>query len=282
MSKSSNTPEPGAGGPADPGWAVDVGRPLTARSVIASTLLGMDPPRLPVQALVRSGELFGVAAGTTRVALSRMVAAGELTADDGTYHLAGPLLSRHVRQQASRRAARGRWDGTWEQWVVVAERRSAADRSRFRHAVAQLRLAELREGVWLRPANLDPDRSPESAAVAAEHTDRFVVRPDVDGAALAGRLWELDAWARRARDLQAALVDGRPALDAGDTSALAPTFVLAAAVLRHFQSDPLLPEELLPAGWPGPALREEYEGFVAAFQATWRAWYRAGGATVVG
>ena len=39
------------------------GRPLTARSVIASTLLGVDPPRLPTQALVRSGELFGLSEG---------------------------------------------------------------------------------------------------------------------------------------------------------------------------------------------------------------------------
>ena len=53
-------------------------RPLSARSVVASTLLGMRPPRLPTQILVRSGALFGIAEGTTRVALSRMVAAGEL------------------------------------------------------------------------------------------------------------------------------------------------------------------------------------------------------------
>ena len=36
----------------------DDARPLSARSVIASTLLGMPTPRLPVRLLVRSGELF--------------------------------------------------------------------------------------------------------------------------------------------------------------------------------------------------------------------------------
>ena len=44
------------------------GRALTARSVVASTLLGMSPPRLSSQLLVRSGELFGITEGTTRVA----------------------------------------------------------------------------------------------------------------------------------------------------------------------------------------------------------------------
>src|ERR1700694_5682754 len=36
-------------------------RPLTARSVIASTLLGTAGLALPVPALIRAGELFGIA-----------------------------------------------------------------------------------------------------------------------------------------------------------------------------------------------------------------------------
>ena len=52
---------------------------LTARSVIASTLLGTDPPVLSGRILVRAAALFGITEGAARVALSRMVAAGELT-----------------------------------------------------------------------------------------------------------------------------------------------------------------------------------------------------------
>src|SRR3954451_21504623 len=85
---------------------------LTARSVIASTLLGTDPPRLPGRALVQVAELFGISEGTTRTALSRMVASGELATDAGAYELTGPrLLERQARQAASRRAARHRWHG---------------------------------------------------------------------------------------------------------------------------------------------------------------------------
>ena len=50
-------------GPRDP----ELIRPLTARSVVASTLLGTDPPRLPVAFLVRTGALFGLAEGSALV-----------------------------------------------------------------------------------------------------------------------------------------------------------------------------------------------------------------------
>ena len=38
-------------------------RPLTARSVLLSALLGTTPPRLPVGRLVRAAELFGITIG---------------------------------------------------------------------------------------------------------------------------------------------------------------------------------------------------------------------------
>ena len=48
----------------------------------------------------------------------------------------------------------------------------------------------------------------------------------------------------------------------------------SAAVLRHFQADPLLPEELLPRGWPGRALREDYDRFDLAHRALLREYFR--------
>ena len=85
------------------------GRPLTARSVLASALLGMDPPELPVAQLVRLTGLFGISENRARVALSRMVAAGEATSDGtGRYGLAGHLVARQTRQSASRAYVRAR------------------------------------------------------------------------------------------------------------------------------------------------------------------------------
>lgn len=237
-------------------------RPLTARSIVASTLLGMRPPELSAQLLVRSGELFGIAEGTTRTALSRMLTAGELVAVDGRYRLAGHLLDRQARQEASRHPRlRARWDGLWRSAVVVAERRSAPERTALRTAMTRARFGELREGVWLRPHNL------AEGPPAVDGVTWFRVRPD-DPRTVTRRLWDLDAWAERADRLRRAMT---PSVDESD---LARAFEVSAAVLRHLQSDPLLPDRLLPSRWPGDALRDEYERFDARFKTTWRTWFR--------
>ena len=67
--------------------------PLTARSVALSTLLGYHPPALPISALVKVGELFGIADRATRVALTRMVKDGEVTVDNGVYRLSERLAA---------------------------------------------------------------------------------------------------------------------------------------------------------------------------------------------
>lgn len=226
-----------------------------------STLLGSHPPELPARVLVRSGELFGIAEGTVRVALSRMLAAGEVEqADDGRYRLAGRLLERQARQDVSRSPAMRRWRGNWTTAVVTAEGRTASGRVALRALMRDLRMGELREGVWLRPSNL---RLPHPADSQCTWLSS---RPEGDAVELARRLWDLDAWAARAESLRDRM--RRVRIDRADSLALG--FVLSAAVLRHFQADPLLPEALLSADWPGAALREEYDAFDSAFRAAWR------------
>ena len=231
-------------------------RPLTARSAVLSTLLGAHPPRLPARSLVRVGELFGIAEGTIRVALSRMVAAGDVTQADGDYQLTSRLRDRQARQDQSRSPDIRPWQGDWEIAVVTAARRSATERIAFRTAMTELRLAELREGTWLRPANLSRTRP----ALVTEQCTFLVGRPE--DPRLAETLWDLSGWAARARELTAAL---------DESAALADTFILAAAVLRHFLADPLLPAELLPPDWPGPHLRARYDEFDRGFRSVLRA-----------
>ncbi|HMC79555.1 MAG TPA: hypothetical protein VKO35_03315, partial [Acidimicrobiia bacterium] len=140
-------------------------RPLSARSVVASVLLGTHPPRLSAAALVELCGRFGIAGGTTRVALSRMVAAGELAAEDGHYRLVGEaLLSRQRAQDAGLDPPVAPWTGGWRMAVVVSAGRAAAERVELRRAFADVRFAEWREGVWLRPDNLGP---PSLAAPAS-------------------------------------------------------------------------------------------------------------------
>jgi phenylacetic acid degradation operon negative regulatory protein len=248
---------------------------FTARSVIASTMLGVDPPRLPGRLLVRSGELFGIAEGTTRVAMSRMVAAGELIAEDGDYRLGGRLLERHARQHESRAPRRRDWDGEWTMRVVSDQRRTAGERTELRRAMRVLRLAELREGVWLRPDNLAAGRALEAEAIVAAQCRVLRGRPvDDELVALARDLWDLDAWQDEAERLGAELAGLAPALAAGDLSVLASGFVVSAAVLRHLLADPLLPPELLPPEWCGDSLRADYDRYDREYKDAWRAWFR--------
>jgi phenylacetic acid degradation operon negative regulatory protein len=44
-------------------------------------------------------------------------------------------------------------------------------------------------------------------------------------------------------------------------------FSAAAAIVRHLLTDPVLPDELLPADWPGAALRSAYLDFAAELTA---------------
>ncbi|MDQ1437139.1 MAG: phenylacetic acid degradation operon negative regulatory protein [Acidimicrobiaceae bacterium] len=240
---------------------------------------------LPARVLVRAGELFGISEGTLRVALSRMVAAGELETADGSYRLAGRLLDRQARQEASRAATTRAWRGqAWRFAFVAGERRSAEQRGELRAAMRALRLAELREGVWLRPDNLRVDDGAEAAAVVAEQCVQAVGKltglgeGDVVGgvrdADMASRLWDVAGWARRAGGLRRSLARSLPGVKAGRVEELAAGFVLSADVLRHFQADPLLPDELLPEDWPGAALRAEYAAWDRAYRALLRGWWK--------
>jgi phenylacetic acid degradation operon negative regulatory protein len=199
-----------------------------------------------------------------------MVASGELAADDGDYRLVGSrLLERQARQSSSRRPTTTPWQGRWMLAIVVAERRGAADRSDLRTQLAAARLGEIREGVWGRPDNIEvawPD-------VVVQHCT--IVTDAVADPALASSLWPLDDWAAGATSLRHDMEELVEPLEHGDTAALAPGFVTSAAVLRHMQADPLLPESLLPNGWPGAELRLEYDRFDTAYRTVLRDWFRS-------
>jgi phenylacetic acid degradation operon negative regulatory protein len=235
---------------------------------MASALLGMDPPELPVAQLVRLTGLFGINENRARVALSRMVAGGEATSDGaGRYRLAGHLAARQTRQSASRAGITTDYDGSWWLAVVTTTGSTAEVRGARRRGLAYARLAELREGVWMRPANV---AVPLPDSLDGDVQLMSAVPPDAD--LLVGRLWDLGGWSRHASELLAALV----ALAPDGPEALAPGFELSAAVLRHLQADPLLPLQLQPVDWPGSRLRETYDDWDARYRATLRSWSRAG------
>ena len=222
-------------------------RPLTARSVVLSLLLGAHPPRLPVRDILDAGEAFGLAPATVRVALTRLVRAGDLISEQSVYTLSPRHLERQHAQDAEMDPVRGPWDGSWETIVVTSTGRDAASRADLRRRLASRRLAMLREGVWMRPDNLSRDDSPEPDTIRLHATND-------DPSALVNLLWDLPAWAATGRELLEATAHG---------ATFADRFTGAAALVRHLRTDPALPDQLLPDDWPGAAMRQGYENFRA-------------------
>lgn len=217
-------------------------RPMSTRSALLTVLLGAEVDRLPARELVNIGRFLGFAEPTVRVALSRMVATGDLWRDEqGEYRLSERLLDRRRSQALAIQPATTTWRGEWEMVVVRTTGRSAVDRADLRALLTTRRLAELREGVWTRPANLLIDWPAPVEAVGV----RFVSRPAVDPIQLAADLWNLQAWAAAARSL----------LAAADTDDPITRFTACAMSGRHLLDDPVLPVELLPDDWPGAELR---------------------------
>jgi phenylacetic acid degradation operon negative regulatory protein len=227
--------------------------PLTARSVALSALLGTHPPRLPVRALVALGGLFGIAEGTMRTALSRMVASGDVEIDDGRYVLGERFRQRQAKQDAALHPAPEPWDGTWWFAIVDRARRSVAQRRSFRASMLEARMGELRPDAWLRPANI------EGPAVA---DGVLVVRGSLeqrDPRELVRELWDLDALTTQARTLTRLVDDASRWLRSGDPAVLADTFLVSVATVRFLRTEPTLPRTLVPRDWPAERLRSAYD-----------------------
>jgi len=249
-------------------------RPLPARSLIASLLLRTRPPRMRGSRLVQWCELFGVAEGTTRVALSRMVERGELRSRDGVYELAGRVQSRQGAQDWSLDPVLSRWKGAWRIAVVAPGAREAYERTALRDAMRRVRCAPVREGVWTRPDNLPRASAPtESWKIVDTQCLWWSARPEGDPVVLAADLFDGASWSRRAEMLTTRLSVVTGLLGGSDPGALADGFVAGAASLAHIRADPLLPPELVADGSAGVALRNAYRTYEVAFSAALRAWF---------
>lgn len=223
---------------------------MTARSVVLSVLLGAHPAWASVSELIRLTVDFGIKETALRVALTRMVSGGDLIRSADGYRLSDRLLARQARQDEAMRPRVRSWQGNWHLVIVTSVGTDARTRAALRTTMHDKRFAELREGVWLRPDNLDL----ELAADVAERVRVLTARDDAP-AELAGQLWDLTEWAGVGDRLLGEMAEMAEAAD------IPGQFALAAAMVRHLLSDPMLPEELLPAKWPGAQLRSVYHDF---------------------
>ena len=222
---------------------------MTARSVVLSLLLGAHPASASSAELLRLTAGFGIKETAMRVALTRMVAAGDLIRSAEGYGLSDRLLERQRSQDEALNPRTRPWGGDWLTVVIISVGCDARTRAALRFGLFERRFAELREGVWMRPDNIDVDLGADLVA----HTRTLIAR-DRRPAELVAKLWDLPGWAQAGEELLAAMaqapdVPGR--------------FAVAAAMVRHLRSDPVLPPEMLPAGWPGDRLRSRYAEFAA-------------------
>jgi phenylacetic acid degradation operon negative regulatory protein len=222
---------------------------MTAQSVVLSVLLGAHPAWATAAELIRLTEDFGLREQTLRVALTRMVASGDLVRSADGYRLSDRLLARQRRQDDAVHPRLRPWDGAWTTLIITSVGIDARTRAGLRTTLRQSRFGELREGVWLRPDNLKLE-----LPAGTRPRVRVLRGYDDAPAELANLLWDLPGWAgtgRRLLDEMSAATDvpGR--------------FVAAAGMVRHLLTDPVLPDELLPDRWPGDALRASYGQFAA-------------------
>ncbi len=220
---------------------------LTARSVVLSVLLGAHPAWATASELLQLTADFGLKESTVRVALTRLVSTGDLVRSADGYRLSNRLLARQKRQDDAMRPHVKPWDGTWMTLVITSVGVEPRTRAVLRTTLQQSRFGELREGLWLRPDNLE-------IILPKDVTRRVRVlnARDDDPVELARQLWDLPAWARTAERL----LD-----DMTNASDIPTRFVAAAGMVRHLLTDPVLPPGLLAPRWPAEALRDSYFRF---------------------
>lgn len=109
------------------------------------------------------------------------------------YRLSDRLLARQRRQDEAMRPRTRAWHGNWHMLIVTSIGTDARTRAALRTCMHHKRFGELREGVWMRPDNLDLDLESDVAARV-----RMLTARDEAPADLAGQLWDLSGGPRPA------------------------------------------------------------------------------------
>ncbi|MCW2505408.1 MAG: phenylacetic acid degradation operon negative regulatory protein PaaX [Actinomycetia bacterium] len=206
----------------------------------------------PIAALVRLLAPLDIAAPAVRTAVSRMVRQGWLAPRkllSGPGYALTPKAAVRLDDAAARiyRTSSPDWDGRWHLLVVRPPGERSA-RARLHASLRFLGYGELDGSVWVAPraATEVPGLLAESGAAADTFYATHAGGPD-----LAGRAWDLAAVGVAYRQFVEQLRPVVAAEDFSDEDAYAARFQLVHAWRQFLFSDPALPAELLPEGWPG-------------------------------
>src|SRR6476661_8090940 len=106
---------------------------MTARSVVLSVLLGAHPAWASAAELIRLTNDFGIKEATLRVALTRMVSAGDLIRSADGYRLSERLLARQRRQDDAINPRLRKWNGAWTTLMITSIGTDARNRAALRN-----------------------------------------------------------------------------------------------------------------------------------------------------
>ncbi|MBB3086183.1 PaaX family transcriptional regulator [Geodermatophilus sabuli] len=224
-----------------------------------------EPVRL--QALVALLEHFHVAEPTSRMTMATLRRYGWLAASRRgreTLYTPTEVLRSSVRTRWTRLDERlGPWDGRWRMVIYTVPETDRSARERVRRTLARHGFGPLAPATWLSPHRvaLDDVRI-ELAGEPISRLDLLTAQvteetgcSDTD---LAARCWDLQGVAAAYRQeiarLRAVLAGPTP----DGPQALVTHLRALASVRRTSTADPVLPDALRPAGWPGAEMREAW------------------------
>ncbi|MFN0246857.1 MAG: PaaX family transcriptional regulator C-terminal domain-containing protein [Kofleriaceae bacterium] len=231
---------------------------VTAKRFVLELLTAADTHQGSVANLVAGADILGVDAGSVRVALARLTAAGTLElAGRGEYRLAATTraLTRQVTSWREVEKQIRRWDGAWA--CVHLGDVARSDRSGQRRRQRALKLLGFREhgrSMALRPDNLAGGiaKLRDQLVELGLEEPAFVYRAsdfDAETERRVQRLFEGDKLSATYRQITARIGGFLLAMDDMSPRAAAKeSFLFGSDVLRTIMFDPRLPEPLVDVG----------------------------------
>lgn len=223
---------------------------VTPKSLVLDLLRVAEPKAIPVRAFVSIGELFGLTGNAIRVAITRLVVAGYIKADDpGSYRLApgtSPLTTHVESWRLGEKRVRD-WNHDWR--VVRLER--GGDRTERKRSLRALELFGFREddGLWLRPDNLADEHLLErlyALGLDADARSFVATRADEKLEKRWRSSWKTKELERGyAHALERIQHSSERVTKLEPGTAAVETFLVGGAAIRILATDPLLPRELV-------------------------------------
>jgi phenylacetic acid degradation operon negative regulatory protein len=204
----------------------------------------------PISAVVGLLGALDITAPAVRTAVSRMVREGWLEpVERDVRGYAATAQARDRLEEARHRIYRTEpvpWDGLWHV-VAVPHQSDRNARARTAQSMRFLGYGSLAPDTWIAPRE-SPELAGALGRAGVQH-DGFRARFQGEARALVGRVWDLESLAAAYRRFAQAAGDAGSATD--PQQAFASRSALVHAWRLFLFSDPGLPDEVLPAVWPG-------------------------------